>query len=127
MKKGRKKLLNGLREHSILKSYEEEREIWWVNFDPSVGQEVKKRRPAVIISNDLSNKYLKRYQVLPLSSQIKKLYPSEVIIEIDGKKSKAMADQLTTVSELRFLNKIGDVKAVEMEEIERIIRLQLDL
>jgi mRNA interferase MazF len=66
---------------------------------------------------------LKRYQVLPLSSQIKKLYPSEVIIEIDGKKSKAMADQLTTVSELRFMNKIGDVKAVEMEEIERIIRL----
>ncbi len=63
-------------------------EIWWVNFDPSVGQEVKKRRPAVIVSNDLSNKYLKRYQVLPLSPQTKKLYPSEVLIEIDGRKVK---------------------------------------
>lgn len=102
-------------------------EIWWVNFDPSIGQEVKKKRPAVVVSNDVSNKYLKRYQVVPLSSKIGKLYPSETLVKIAGKNSKAMADQLTTVSELRFLNKIGEVTSKEMEEIEQIIRLQLDL
>lgn len=102
-------------------------EIWWINFDPSVGQEVKKKRPAVIISNDVSNKYLKRYQVVPLSSKTGKLYPSETMVKIGGKDSKAMADQLTTVSELRFLNRIGEVTAKEMEEIEQVIRLQLDL
>lgn len=102
-------------------------EIWWVNFDPSVGQEVKKKRPAVIISNDISNKYLKRNQVVPLSSKTGKLYPSETLIKAGGQDSKAMADQLTTVSELRFLDKVGEVTAKEMEEIERIIRLQLDL
>ena len=102
-------------------------EIWWINFDPSVGQEVKKMRPAVIISNDVSNKYLKRYQVVPLSSKTGKLYPSEAMVKIGGKDSKAMADQLTTVSELRFLNRIGEVTAKEMEEIEQVIRLQLDL
>jgi len=102
-------------------------EIWWVNFDPSVGQEVKKKRPAVIISNDISNKYLKRYQVVPLSSKTGKLYPSETLIKAGGQDSKAMADQLTTVSELRFLDKIGEVTVKEMEEIERVIRLQLDL
>jgi mRNA interferase MazF len=48
-------------------------------------------------------------------------------MKISGKDGKAMADQLTTVSELRFLNKIGQVTPSEMEEIERIIRLQLDL
>ena len=77
-------------------------EIWWINFDPSVGQEIKKKRPAVIVSNDLSNKHLKRYPVLPLSSQIDKLYPCEVLIKFEGKRSKAIADQLTTVSILRF-------------------------
>ncbi|MCO6477591.1 MAG: type II toxin-antitoxin system PemK/MazF family toxin [Phaeodactylibacter sp.] len=102
-------------------------ELWWVNFDPSVGQEVKKRRPAVVISNDVSNKYLKRFQVVPLSSKIGKLYPSETLVKISGKDSKAMADQLTTVSELRFLNKIGEVTSKEMENIEQAIRLQLDL
>lgn len=102
-------------------------EIWWINFDPSVGQEVRKKRPAVIISNDVSNKYLKRYQVVPLSSKMGKLYPSETIIQIAGRGSKAMADQLTTVSELRFLNKIGEATIKEMEEIEKIVKLQLDL
>ena len=40
-------------------------DVWWMNFDPSVGQVVKKKRPAVIVSNNTSNKYLKRYQVVP--------------------------------------------------------------
>ena len=102
-------------------------EIWWVNFDPSIGQEVKKKRPAVIISNDISNKYLKRYQVVPLSSKTGKLYPSETLVKVGSQDSKAMADQLTTVSELRFLDKIGELTVKEMAEVERVIRLQLDL
>lgn len=102
-------------------------EIWWVNFDPSIGQEVKKKRPAIIISNNISNKYLERYQVIPISSKSQKIYPSETPINIDGKKSKAMADQLSTVSSLRFISKIGSVSAVEMNELEKIIKLQLGL
>lgn len=102
-------------------------EVWWVNFDPAVGQEVKKKRPAIIISNNTSNKYLKRFQVIPLSTLVEKIYPSEVIVQLTGKKSKAMADQLTTVSELRFINKAGTITRDELEEVERIIKLQLDL
>jgi mRNA interferase MazF len=102
-------------------------DIWWINFDPSVGQEVRKKRPAVIISNDVANKYLKRFQVVPLSSKMDKLYPSETLVNVNGQQSKAMADQLTTVSELRFMNKIGELTPSDMDAIEQIVRLQLDL
>ena len=98
-----------------------------MNFDPSVGQEIKKKRPAVVISSNTSNKYLKRYQVVPMSTQTSKLYPSEVMVQLAGKQGKVMADQLTTVSELRFLNKAGAVTGEELVEIEQVIKLQLDL
>lgn len=102
-------------------------EVWWVNFDPSVGQEIKKRRPAVILSNNISNKHLDRYQVVPLSSQLKKVYPSETIVKIDGKNSKAMIDQLTTVSELRFVSKIAVLSQSDIASIEKVIKTQLNL
>lgn len=102
-------------------------EVWWINFDPSVGQEIRKKRPAVIISNDTSNRFLKRFQVVPLSSKIGKIYPSEVQILFNGKSAKAMADQLTTVSELRFLNKIDIISETDMKAIEKIVKFQLDL
>jgi len=102
-------------------------EIWWVNFDPSIGGEIQKQRPAVIVSNDLSNKYLNRVQVVPVTSRVEKLYPSEAYIMVAGKQGKAMADQLATVSKQRFFNQIGQVTPVEMQEIERAIRTQLEL
>jgi len=70
------------------------REVWWVNFDPSIGGEIKKKRPAVIISNDASNKFLNRVQVVPLTSKTDRVYPSEALVIFEGKESKAMADQL---------------------------------
>jgi mRNA interferase MazF len=82
-------------------------EVWWIRFDPSVGGEIQKTRPAIIISNDRSNKYLNRVQVIPLTSKVDRLYPSEVFVTLEGKKAKALADQLTTVSKLRFVNMIG--------------------
>jgi len=102
-------------------------EVWWVNFDPSVGNEIKKKRPAIIVSNNTSNKYLKRYQVLPLSTNVQKIYPSEALVAVNGQQNKAMADQLTTVSELRLINRIGSVSKDELFAIENIIKLQLDL
>jgi mRNA interferase MazF len=102
-------------------------EIWWINFDPSIGQEIRKKRPAVIVSNDTSNKYLRRYQVVPLSSQVSKIYPSETKIQVGNRTSKAMVDQLTTVSELRFLNRLDVAKEADIKKIEEKIKIQLDL
>ena len=102
-------------------------EVWWVNFDPSVGGEIRKKRPAVIVSNDAANRHLNRVQVVPLTSKVDKIYPSEAKVSFKGKVGKAMADQLTTVSKLRLLNCGGRVTEDEMAQIERAMRVQLNL
>jgi mRNA interferase MazF len=102
-------------------------EVWWINFDPSTGGEIKKRRPAVIISNDASNKSLNRVQVIPLSSQTGKLYPSEAIVTFEGKESKAMADQLATVSKQRLVRLADTLSAQDIHRVEIAIKIQLNI
>jgi mRNA interferase MazF len=102
-------------------------EVWWVNFDPSIGGEIRKRRPAVIVSNDAANANLNRLQVIPLTSNIERVYPSEALITLNGRQGKAMADQLTTVSKARLGDKLGELSFDDLQRIEHAIRIQLGL
>ena len=102
-------------------------EVWWINFDPSIGGEIRKKRPAIVVSNNASNKHLNRLQVVPLTSNADRLYPSEAYVEIDSKLNKASADQLTTVSKLRMISQMGKITREDMWQVERAIRIQLAL
>jgi mRNA interferase MazF len=100
-------------------------EVWWVNFDPSIGGEIQKKRPAVIISNDASNKFLNRVQVIPLTGSTERLYPSEALVVFDGRQSKAMADQMATVSKSRLINCAGNISREDMQKVEAAVKIQL--
>lgn len=102
-------------------------DVWWINFDPSVGGEIRKKRPAVIISNDRSNKHVNRVQVVPLTSKIDKLYPAEVYVDFGGKRGKALTSQIATVSKLRMLNRAGRLSNADFKEVERGVMIQLGL
>ena len=102
-------------------------DVWWVNFEPSIGGEIRKKRPAIIISNNASNKFLNRVQVIPITSNTDRLFPSEAYVTVGGKKGKAMADQLATVSKQRLSKCIGSISDDEMNMVVEAIKTQLDL
>jgi mRNA interferase MazF len=102
-------------------------EVWWVSFAGSSGGEVRKTRPAVIVSNDAANQHANRIQVVPLSSKVEKIYPCEARVTVEGRQSKAMADQIMTVSKERLSGCLGRLSLDEMLAIELAIRLQLAL
>jgi mRNA interferase MazF len=79
----------------------------------------------LIISNDSANAALNRVIVIPITSQIAKVYPGEAVITLNGEQRKAMADQITTASKQRLKNKLGNVSSADVTAVEGAVLLQL--
>jgi mRNA interferase MazF len=107
-------------------------EIYLAALDPVLGKEISKTRPVVIVSNNKNNLFSGTVTVLPLSSQnLEKTYPFEVFLPKGSgnlpKNSKVKADQIRTIDKIRMIKLIGELKKNQIEDIEKAIKIHLDL
>src|SRR5690349_21285010 len=99
-------------------------EIFWVNLDPTIGREVKKTRPCVVITPNEMNHNIGTVMIAPLTSTLK-LYPSRVICNVQGKKGTIMLEQIRTVDKKRLIKKIAQLSAREIQEIKQKLKEML--
>ena len=102
-------------------------EVWWVEFDPSVGSEIRKTRPAVIVSNDAANRNLARVVVIPMSSNTDRQYPGEAMVTVGEQSNKVMADQIMAADKSRLKNQLGTLSKAEMRAVDDAIKIHLAL
>jgi mRNA interferase MazF len=102
-------------------------EVWWVEFDPAMGTEIKKTRPSVIISNDAANRNLARVVVVPLTSNTGRAYPGEALVSVAGQSSKAMADQIMAADKTRLKSQLSSLGKADMLAVEDAIKIHLGL
>ncbi len=102
-------------------------EVWWVEFDPSVGSEIRKTRPAIIVSNDAANRHLQRVVVSPVTSNTERLYPGETLVMVDGHKAKSMSDQIMAADKQRLKSRLDKLSRNDLAAVEEALCLHLGL
>jgi len=107
-------------------------DIYFMNLDPTIGREIQKIRPVIIVSNNANNRASETITVIPLTSNTKKVYPFEVLLKSNEsnlpKDSKAQCQQIRTLSVQRITGKkIGNVSTQTMEAVSAAIKLHLSL
>ncbi len=102
-------------------------EIYWVNLDPTVGTEINKTRPALVISNDSGNEYGQRVIVAPITSSVNNVYPFEVKLTIEQKECKVLLDQLRSIDKQRFLKVLSTLDYKTMQLVNKALKITLDL
>jgi mRNA interferase MazF len=101
-------------------------EIYWVNLDPTIGQEMKKIRPCVILSPDDMNDFMGTVIVAPVTSTIR-AYPSRVKFVLNGKANMIALDQIKTIDKIRLQDKIGKLNIVTIALVKKVIEEMLVL
>ncbi len=83
-------------------------DVYLINLDPTIGSEIKKTRPCLIISPDEMNRYIRTVIVAPMTTAGKD-YPTRVACEFEGKKGQIVLDQIRTIDKSRLIKKIGTI------------------
>ena len=108
-------------------------DIYWVNLDPTIGSEIKKQRPALIVSNDSANRYSPLVTILPISSKVSKPYPFEVLLPAGSGGLKltsiVKANQIRTVDKQRLVDTpLGRITDPEtFAKINQALKIHLNL
>jgi mRNA interferase MazF len=95
-------------------------EVWLTSLDPTIGREINKARPCVILSPDVLNKYSATVTVAPLTSTLKK-YPTRIDCNVNGKKGQIVIDQIRTIDKTRLIKKISTINEATSEKIYETI------
>jgi mRNA interferase MazF len=102
-------------------------DVYWVTLDPVVGTEIRKTRPAVIVSNDSCNRYGTRVVVLPITSNVASLFPGEAMVAVKEKPGRALGDQIRSIDKARLKARAGAATADEMARIDEALAITLAL
>ncbi len=102
-------------------------QVYWSDFNTARGGEISKTRPAIIVSSDSANRFLNRVQIVPLTTNVRRVLRGETIVRLNGLPNKAMADQITTATKERIGDYVGDISDADMRRVDRALILQLDL
>jgi mRNA interferase MazF len=102
-------------------------DVYWVVLDPALGTEIRKTRPAVVISNDSCNMHGTRVVVLPLTGNVSSLYPGEALVRVSGKPTRALGDQIRSLDKARLRTRIGRLSPHELGDVEHAVRITLGL
>jgi mRNA interferase MazF len=96
-------------------------EIVVVNLDPTIGSEIKKKRPCLVVSPNEMNKHLATVVVCPITSQSKN-YPTRVSFELEGQTNWIVIDQIRTIAKSRVTKTIGHLDDETIEQVKAIIK-----
>ena len=114
-----------------LENYPKRGEIYLVTLDPTVGAEISKTRPALVISNDINNQFSETVTVIPITSYVEKIYPFEVFLAAGegglSKNSKAKCNQIRTIDKQRLIKPLGKINQEKIEAVEEATKIHLKM
>lgn len=99
-------------------------EVYLINLDPTVGHEIKKTRPCLVISPDEMNNNIDTVIIAPMTTKSHN-YPTRVLFDFNGIDNWIVLDQIRTIDKIRLIKKLGKISQDEIDEVKRIIKEML--
>lgn len=115
------------RNRNMGNDYPKRGDIYWIQLDPTIGTEIQKTRPCLILSNNSQNKRGAHVIAAPITSKMKNVYPFEAKVIIKGRECKVLLDQIRALDSRRIGSKIDSIDSSTMFTVEEALKVALDL